>query len=217
MNGSKVVAVAAGLALAGASAMAIAAYNTPAKAKGIKTDLVVAYHVCPGPANATQFFGNAPLPACTPPNPVTNDNPTNEVTFGPKGSMNVAVALGSGDIKFAFKGADVQNNGSPFTGNLTAAAKSVISTSNACAAGAPPQPKPAPGAGIDCTSEDLGALFSAVFEVPCTAGKCGLKSSVNTIAPNSVSSGSLANTQISGIGMQDPDGDVAFTSGLFIP
>jgi hypothetical protein len=217
MKGSKMVAVAGGLALAGASALAIAAYNVPVKAKAIKTDMVVAYHVCSGSPNATAFFGNAPLPACMPPNPQTNDNPTNEVTFGPKGSMNIAVALGKGDIKIAVKGADIQNNGAPFDGSLTAAAASVISTSSSCAAGAPPQPKPAPGAGIDCTSIDLGTLFSAVFAVPCTAGKCGLKSSVNTIAPNSVSTGSVANTQISGIGMQDPDGDLAFTSGLFIP
>jgi len=214
---SRWLAVAASLALAGVSAVAIAAYNTPSKAKTIKTDLVVAYHVCSGPPNATQFFGTTGLPACTPPSPVTADNGAHVVTFGPKGAMNVAVALGSADIKLAVKGSDIMENGMPSNGNLKAAAASVITTVDSCAAGAPPQSMPPPGGGIDCTSQDLGLFFSAVITVPCVAGKCSLKSSINTIIPGSITGGTLANTAISGIGMKDADGDLAFTSGLFIP
>jgi hypothetical protein len=44
-----------------------------------------------------------------------------------------------------------------------------------------------------------------------------LKTTVNTIVPGAVSAGGLVNTEIGGIGLTDPDGDVAFTSGLFVP
>jgi len=217
MRPSRWLAVAAGLSLAGASAVAIATYNTPLKAKTIKTDLVVAYKTCAAP-NATMFFSNTPLPACTPPSPVTATNATHVVTFGPKGSMNIAASLGSGDIKVAVKGSDIQDNGMPSNSNLKAAATSVISTVNNCAPGAPPQSPPPPGGAVDCTGQDLSFLFSAVIVVPCAAGKCSLKSSINTIiGPGAISTGTLANTQISGIGMKDGDGDIAFTSGLLIP
>src|SRR5262245_20375466 len=134
MRPTRWLAVAAGLSLAGASAVAIATYNTPLKAKTIKTDLVVAYKTCAAP-NATMFFSNTPLPACTPPSPVTATNATHVVTFGPKGSMNIAASLGSGDIKVAVKGSDIQDNGMPSNSNLKAAATSVISTVNNCAPG----------------------------------------------------------------------------------
>jgi hypothetical protein len=218
MRLSKWLVVAAGLSLAGGSAVAIAAYNTPSKAKTIKTDMVVAYHVCSGTPNATMFFGTTPLPGCTPPSPMTADHAAHLVTFGPKGSMNLAVALGSGDIKVAVKGSDIMDNGSPASINLKAAASSVISTVNSCANMAGATSPPAPGTGVDCTGQDLSFLFSAVIGIPCVAGKCSLKSSINTIiGAGAITTGSLANTQISGISVKDPDGDIAFTSGLFIP
>lgn len=194
---------------------ASAIYNTPAKAKGIKTDLVVAYQ-CTAP-NATQFFvGAGIISACTPPFPTTNSNPANVTTFGPKGKATIKVGVANGDIKVGIKALDLLNNGMAANGiNLGAKADRVIATSGTCAPGLPPQPAPLPG--TECTSTDISPLFSALLSIPCTSGKCQLKTTVNTIVPGAISVGSLANTEIGGIGLTDPDGDVAFTSGLFIP
>jgi hypothetical protein len=194
---------------------ASAVYNTPSKAKGIKTDLVVAYS-CTAP-NATQFFAGAGvISACTPPPPTTNTNTTNETTFGPKGSANIAVSVGKGDIKVAIKAGDIQNNGVPADAiSLGAKADRVVATSGDCAPGVPPQAAPVPG--TECSSQDISSLFTAIFSIPCTAGKCQLKTSVNTIVPGALSSGGVVQTEIGGIGLSDPDGDLAFTSGLFIP
>jgi hypothetical protein len=185
------------------------------KAKGFKTDLVVAYG-CTAP-NATQFFvGAGIIAACMPPVPTTMTNPANVTTFGPKGKASIKVSVATGDIKVGIKAIDILNNGTPANGiNLGAAANRVIVTSGNCAPGLPPQAAPVPGS--ECTSTDISSLFTAIFSIPCTSGKCVLKTTVNTIVPGAVSAGGLVNTEIGGIGLTDPDGDVAFTSGLFVP
>jgi len=203
-----------GIAVVALAASASATFNVPAKASSLKVNLVVAYNVCTSP-NATQFQGAAGLPACTPPVASTTNNPTNVTTFGPKGIAQAVVSVAKGDIKIAIKASGVLNNGVPANAiNLKATTTSVVATSNNCHTGTPPQ-SPPPNA--DCTSEDLGPLFSAVFNVPCTNGTCALKSTVNTIIPGTITSGNSANTEISGIGLADPDGDEAFHEGLFIP
>lgn len=207
-------AVFAGLLVGALAAPAFATFNVPAKASLLKINLAVAYNVCTSP-NATQFQGPAGLPACTPPVATTTNNPTNVTTFGPKGTAQAVISVVPGDIKIGIKASGVLNNGVPANGiNLKAATTSVIATSNNCHTGTPPQ-SPPPNA--DCTSQNIGPLFSAIFNVPCTNGTCALKSTVNTIIPGAITSGTSANTQISGIGLADPDGDMAFQEGLFIP
>jgi hypothetical protein len=212
MRRSKPVALAASLVLTAGAAMA--AYNTPAKAKKLKVDLSVAYNVCGGSPNASLVFGMAPLPACTPPVPTTSNNPTNLTTFGPKGAASVQIGVATGDLKIGIKSIDVLNNGVPANSiNLTAVSQTVVSTSGNCAMGLG---NPTPD-GTECTSQNIGPLFSAVFPVPCLAGKCALKTSVNTLLPGTITIGGKANTNISGIGLADPDGDLAFTEGIFLP
>src|SRR5262245_34495479 len=138
------------LAVAGTAS---AVYNTPSKAKAIKTDLVVAYN-CTVP-NATQFFAGAGvISSCTPPFATTNTNPANVTTFGIKGAANVQVSVAKGDLKVGIKTADTLNNGVPANAvNLGAKANRVVSTSGNCAPGVPPQPAPVPG--TECTSTDI--------------------------------------------------------------
>lgn len=217
------IAMVTASALLGVSALATIAlagttttvpYPIPKKASGIKLNLVTAYNVCASP-NATQFQAGIGLPACSPPVPTTTNNPLNDVEFGPKGLAQVGVSVSKGDIKIAIKASDIKNNGVAANGiNLKATTASVIATSTNCHTGLPPQ---SPPANAYCTSTDLGPLFSAVFSVPCTAGKCALASTVNTIIPGTVMTGSQANTELSGIGLSDPDGDLTFHEGLFLP
>lgn len=217
MRCSKFVASAAALSVAAvmSAGSALAAYNTPSKSKMIKTDLVVSYAPCALP-NASQFFAGAGIiPACNPPVPTTNADPTNVTTFGPKGAANVQIQVGKGDIKVGIKASDVLNNGLPATLPLGTVADTVVATSGSCAPGLPPQPLPV--AGTECTSTDISSLFTAILSVPCTAGKCALKTTINTIVAGAITLGNKANTQIGGVGLSDPDGDPAFVQGLFLP
>jgi hypothetical protein len=193
-----------------------AVYNVPAKAKKIKDDMVVAYNICVAP-NATQFFaGTGIIGACTPPTPTTNTNATNVTTFGIKGAANVQAGVITGDIKIGIKALDILNNGVPANSiNLGTSTSRVVATSGNCAPGAPPQPAPVPG--TECTSTDLSSLFGAIFSVPCTAGKCQLKTTVNTIIPGAITAGGKINIELAGVSLNDPDGDRAFTVGLFLP
>jgi hypothetical protein len=214
MRMRNIVTIGSVLALVGTGGLALAAYNVPFKAKKMKMDLAVAYE-CTAP-NATQFFAGAGIiAACNPPAPATDSNPTNKTTFGPKGAANVSLSVAKGDMKVAVKASDVQNNGVAANSiNLGSQATDVIATSSNCAPGTPPQAMPT---GIDCTSQDIGALFSAILAVPCTAGKCQLKTSINTIAPGAITAGGMVNITLGQIGLTDPDGDLAFATGVFIP
>ena len=193
-----------------------AVYNTPAKAKKIKDDMVVAYAVCVAP-NATQFYSGAGIiTACTPPVPLTNANGTNITTFGLKGAANIQAGVATGDLKVGIKALDILNNGVPANSiNLGSSVSRVVVTGGNCAPGVPPQPAPVPG--TDCTSTDLSSLFGGIFSIPCVAGKCQLKTTVNTIIPGAITAGSKTLIEIAGISLTDPDGDRAFTVGLFLP
>jgi hypothetical protein len=211
---SRVLVFSVILGVTASAGIAFAAYNTPAKAKKLKVDLTVAYD-CTAP-NATAFFAGAGiLVACSPPVPVTNTNPANVTTFGIKGAANVQVGVATGDLKVGVKALDVLNNGMPANVSLGMSAARVLTTSGTCAPGLPPQPAPVPG--TECTSTDIASLFSGLFAVPCVAGKCQLKTSVNTLVPGAITAGGKIVTEIGGISIDDPDGDRAFTQGLLIP
>jgi hypothetical protein len=205
----KVLAIAGGLALAAYASSVLATHNHPLKAKGLKVDLATAYNACIGAGNDTQGT-TPPLPACHPPTPSTNTNATHKVTFGPKGAANVQVKVATGDIKLGVKTADIQDNGVTIADGqqLGLHVDTAISTSDACSSGDP----------AGCTSIDLGPLFNNMFKTTCLAGKCTLKSTVNTLLGTpTIMAGDAVNITISGIGINDQDNDVAFREGIFIP
>ncbi len=201
------VALAVGFMAAFATSV-LATHNTPLKAKGLKVDLAVAYNAC-GASNDSQGT-TPPLPACHPPVATTTTTATHKVTFGPKGAANLQVAVATGDIKLKVKSADVQDNGVTIADGqqLGLHLDHAVSTSDACTSGDP----------VGCTTIDLGPLFNNMFKASCLAGKCTLSSTVNTIlAATTITAGTRANITVSGIGINDQDGDLAFSEGLLIP
>jgi hypothetical protein len=187
---------------------ALAQHNAPLKAKALKVVMAVAYNAC-GASNDSQGT-TPPLPACHPPTPSTNATSTHKVSFGPKGAGQLQVAVATGDIKLSVKLSDVQDNGVTIADNqlLGLHVDSAISTSSGCASADP----------NGCTTIDLGPLFNNQFKATCLAGKCQLKSTVNTLLGSAtITAGDRANITISGVGVNDQDGDVAFREGIFIP
>lgn len=197
-----------GLAVMLATSAALATHNTPLKAKGLKLDLTVAYNAC-GVSNDSQGT-TPPLPACHPPVRTTTTSGTHNVGFGPKGAANIQVAVATGDIKIKVKTADVQDNGVTIADGqmLGLHIDHAISTSDGCTSGDP----------LGCTTIDLGALFNGQFKANCLAGKCTINSTVNTLlGASTIQAGDRASITISGIGINDQDGDLAFQEGLLIP
>lgn len=186
---------------------AMAGHVAPLKAKKIKVDLATKFNTCTVPNDQTN--GVPPLPACHPPVLTTNTSGTHSVTFGPKGAASIQAAVATGDIKIGVKSADIQDNGVTIADGqqLGLHIDSAVSTSDNCMSADP----------AGCTTIDLGALFNNTFKTTCLLGKCTLKTSVNTLTPGQIVSGDRANITISGLGMNDQDGNQCFGEGLFIP
>jgi len=180
---------------------ALATHNHPAKAKQAKLSFVTAYNTCASP-NTTHKPAIA-LPGCAPPVPSTNNNATNEMTFGANGSLTAQVKVGAADITIVVKGSDILNNGGSFSGTLTAVA-TIRATDHGCTA---------PGFTTPCTIFD----FPFPVSVTCTNGKCKGKTSANTVVPAAVATGDEENIEIGQFSFNDPDGDPAFRQGLFLP
>jgi len=203
----KVLLGAAGVSMLMVAGQAMAAYNTPAKAKGLKLDLAVAYNTCLAPNDTS---GSAPpLPACHPAVPTTNTNGTHKVSYGLKGAANLQVGVATGDIKIGVKSADIDDNGVLIADGqqLGLHLDHAVATTTNCASADPG----------GCSTQDLGLLFSNVFKAGCLKGKCTLKTTVNTVTPGQITAGAKVNITISGLGLSDQDGDLAFSEGLFIP
>src|SRR6185369_3870950 len=185
----------------------LAQHNAPLKAKTLKLDLAAAFNACGAPNDTTN--GVPPLPACHPPTPTTNTNTTHEVNFGPKGAANVQVGVTTGDLKIGVKTADIHDNGVLIADGqqLGLHIDHAITTTDACASLDP----------NGCTSIDVGPLFNNTFKTTCLKGKCTLKTTVNTLVPGQIVAGDRVNITLSGLGMNDQDGDLCFAEGLFIP
>jgi hypothetical protein len=198
---------AAGLSLLLAAGPALAQHNAPAKAKALKMDLATAFNACTASNDTTG--GSPPLPACTPPVLTSSTNGTHVVTFGLKGAANVQVGAVTGDIKIGVKSGDIDDNGVLIADNeqLGLHIDHAVTTTDSCV--------PAVAAG--CTSIDVGPLFNNTFKTTCLKGKCTLKTTVNTLTPGQIVAGDRVNITLSGIGMNDQDGDLCFSEGLFIP
>jgi hypothetical protein len=208
----KVLAVLGGLMMAVTATTVLATHNHPLKAKGLKLDLAVAYNAC-GVSNDSQGT-TPPLPACHPPVQTSSTNSAHVLTFGIKGAANVQVAVGTGDIKLKVKSADIHD--SAVAGNGVIADGSqlglhvdhAISTSDACTSGDP----------AGCSTIDLGPLFNGQFKATCLAGKCTINSTINTLLGSpTIMAGDKVNISVGGVGINDQDGDLAFSEGLFIP
>jgi len=203
----KLILGAAGLSMFMVAGPALAQHNAPAKAKALKVDLATSFNACGAPNDTT---GTAPpLPACHPPTLTSSTTATHVVTFGAKGAANIQVGATGSDIKIGVKTADIDDNGVLIADGqqLGLHIDHAISTSDACAS-------------LDtngCTSIDLGGAFNNVFKTTCLKGKCTLKTTVNTLTPGQITAGNRVNITISGLGMNDQDGDQCFGEGLFIP
>jgi hypothetical protein len=211
MTAFKGISMATGLSLvltAAAAGPVLATHNAPVKAKSIKVDLATAYNACTGTPNDTQGT-TLPLPACHPPVPTTNTNPTHKLSFGPKGSANLAVSAGNGDLKLSVKSSDILDNGVTIADGQQVGLHidHTISTADSCSSGDT----------NGCTTIDVGPLFNNQFKATCTSGKCTLKTTVNTLSPGQISAGDRVNITFAGVGINDQDGDLAFSEGLFIP
>ena len=206
--GSRLFAIAVGAMAVVATTAALATHNTPLKAKGLKVDLAVAYNAC-AVSNDSQGT-TPPLPACHPAVRTTTTSGTHNVGFGIKGAANVQVQVATGDIKLKVKSAGVEDNGVPIADGqmLGLHIDHAVSTSDGCTSGDP----------AGCTTIDLGPLFNGIFKASCLAGKCTINSTVNTLlGASTIQAGDRANITISGVGINDQDGDLAFQEGLFIP
>ena len=209
----KVLAVLGGLGMAVTATTVLATHNHPLKAKGLKLDLAVAYNAC-GVSNDSQGT-TPPLPACHPPVQTSSTNSTHVLTFGLKGAANVQVAVGTGDIKLKVKSADIHDSASANPTGVIADGQQLglhvdhaISTSDACTSGDP----------AGCSTIDLGPLFNGQFKANCLAGKCTINSTVNTLlGASTIMAVDKVNISIAGVGINDQDGDLAFSEGLFIP
>jgi hypothetical protein len=206
---SKILAVIGAVSAVAVATTVLATYNHPVKAKGLKIDMVRTYNTC-GASNDTQG-STPPLPACHPAVATTDTNGTHKLSFGIKGAANVQVAVATGDIKLKVKSADIQDNGVTIADGqqLGLHLDHAVSTAVLGCASADP---------LGCSTIDLGPLFNGMFKASCLAGKCTLNSTVNTILGSpTITAGQAVNIQIAGLGVNDQDGDQAFSEGLFIP
>ncbi len=204
----KLLQITAGLAVLTLAGPVRATHNAPSKAKALKVSLAVAYNTCTASNDSQGTM--PPLPACHPPVPTTNTHPAHKLSFGPKGVANIAVSVGSGDIKLAVKSADILDNGATIADGqqLGLHLDHAVSTADSCTSMDP----------NGCSTVDLGPLFNNTFKATCTAGKCTLKSTVNTLLGSAtISAGSRVNITVAGLGLNDQDNDLSFTEGLFIP
>jgi hypothetical protein len=177
----------------------------PSQAVGVRTSLIEAYYPC--------FYSAPPIaqhgvPACDPPSRMSGYDPTNVTTLGPKGSLSVSTTTGYGDFALAIQGRDIRNNGVPFDGSLVLRL-TVRITDVGC--GTPPFYITA------CSSPDLELRpVSGPISIPCTAGRCDLKTTMNELAPGLIVPGDTTGFQYRDITVLDPDGDPAFRPGLMI-
>jgi hypothetical protein len=185
----------------GMVAPALAVHPVPQKANKFQALLVVSYAPCAVPN--TVHNPSIALPACSP--PVVTSNGPNALHFGPKGKGQAKlVVTGTPDVKIIAKITDVRDSADmPFNGSLNSYSNIIITDSN-CSP---------PASGNECT------VFSFPFPVTvtCTNGTCKTTSFANTAVPGSIVAGAQANVALGPLVVNDPDGNPAFVSGLFIP
>lgn len=179
-----VVAVAAGVALAGSlvSGVAFATHDIPAKAKAISAELVKAYTPCTAPDTGTIAF---PVPAC---DTVT---PRDTVcSFGAKGAGKVkAQSTGKGDLKFSWQVAGIEG----CEGEMLCPQADVRVTVDDCPAG-------------DCTTIDLPSFpLAGSVGTGCgvvSGGKAKGSGTVNGTFGTAISAGKGQSIELLGCGVR---------------
>ena len=194
-----VIATLGAAAVLVSSSAALANHNHPSKSNKFLSLFVQAYNQCTSPT----LTHKPPLafPACVPVQ-------TGSLTFGAKGfgqATGVVKLNGSKqatDVQLVSKFADIRTGtqtGALFTGNLTVSA-TIRSTDHFCTT---------PG---ECTLIDVPFPVG----VPCSAGKCGAKTSANGVVANAVQPGNEANVEITQLQVFN-GAELEFTEGLWLP
>jgi len=162
--------------------------------------MVVAYDQCTSPASTHR----PPLgPSCTPPVASSANNGSNVTTFGPDGQLQVQLKMAKGDVKVVAKGKDIVNNGTSYTGSLNLIAI-IRLTDNA-------------NVGASYTTPGTVLDFSFGVPIGCVDGVCKASTTFNAIAAGLFAEGEASNIEIVRLDVEDPDGEVAFRPGLFVP
>jgi len=185
----------------GAASPALAAHPVPKMANKQSVMLVVSYAPCTAPN--TSHNPSIAIPGCTP--PVLTSTGANALHFGPKGKgQGLLVVTGTPDVKIVAKLLDVRDStDAPFEGSIQAYSNIQITDGN-CAP---------PASGNECTA----VSFPFPVQLTCVKGTCKATTFANVAVPGSVLPGAQANVALGPIIVNDPDGNAAFVSGLFIP
>lgn len=187
----------------GVGGVAVAQPVHPKQAKQVRVSFVTAYNPCTsGPLvhrPPLLHLFNSCVPVLT-----TETNPSEKVTFGPKGQAQAIIKVAPGDVKIAFKAKDILNNGAPHSGSLHAAVSLRVSD-HACGAMSPYT--------TPCTVQDVELPIT----IGCTVGSCSGNFTVNTLIPGLIVVGDEGNIELGQIVIRDDDGDEAFRQGLFLP
>lgn len=196
----RILSAALGSAAAVAFAMpALANHYHPSKANKFLSLFVQCYGQCQI-ADAT-LAHNPPLsfPACT-------AFPSGTLHFGAKGSAQAtgAVKLNSAkqaaDVQVTVKASDVRDPGNAlFSGNLTVAGILRITDH-------------------DCTTPGDCTLLDVPFPIPlpCTSGKCLVKTSWNTVLAGMVTPSREANVELQQLQIYN-GAELEFCAGLWLP
>jgi hypothetical protein len=180
------------------ASVAFATHNEPAKAKGLKMELVTGYSACTSPNKSTPGLG---IPACSP--PVRNDSVCG--FDGGKGSVKAKVI--TGDIKLQAKAKGLSAG---CEGQTLCPVVSFRVTTDNCVPGS-----------VDCTAVDLTNFQVGFPPAGCcvvSGGACKIKTTLNSNLPGAVSAGNRAGIEIHGCGLQRSSASgPAFTCGLFVP
>lgn len=213
-------------------------YNgVPKQAKKVQMSMVGYFGKCVGGnANHAGLIGLLAGAIVGPPTSCDPPAHPSSLFFGPKGKMDArlgvkgSAAAGNEDITVQVKGIDILDGPNPYTGDLGGTAGIRI-TDRANG----PHPAFAPGgpvAGATATATVKDIPFPVPAPGACVAGKCQLKTTVNTIASGAVLSGENATiaigytappgaegplTIVSGPQATDGGGQQAFVSGLYVP
>ena len=186
---------------------ALAAHNTPAKANKFLSLFVKAYNQCTSPVtthNAPLSFG-----ACTP----TDASPSGNAHWGPKGFgqsvgvVKVDASKNATDVSLVSKFIDVRDGTDAGFNGLLVVSGTIRTTDNYCTPAA------------DCTLIDVpfpvGVPCGSFASPALPAGKCGAKTSANTVLAGAVVPGHAANVELQTLNVQ-AGGETVFTEGLFL-
>jgi hypothetical protein len=203
----KVTTRALGVAML-AMALATGPAEAAPKARSLQVSMVQAYY--PGSGGCSfPLFHHPPIsyPACPPIPMSARDTSRSAISFGPIGVFNVRFDASGKDVKLSYFAKDVLNFGSPLSGLLHLSLDLSL-TGNKC--GFP-----------DYTAPCTVVPRTIVLQIPCDAGICKGKTTLNTemrkrAQPDLIVPKSDTRLEIQNVSVLDLEGDVAFYQGLLV-